>query len=158
MSRYHGRFSLATGLALDGYDSCPGDKPSVAPALRTDSGRDFQARVMGDTASTGTGTYAAANYIGLTANATAPATGDTTLTGEVGSGTLIRAQAAYAHTNGTATYTLIKTFTSDQTIVIAKIGIFNASSAGTMVFETLLNATASLVSGDQLQITETITL
>ncbi len=126
--------------------------------LRTNAGRDFQARVMGDTASTGTGSYAAGTYIGLTANTDAPAAGDTTLTGEISSGTLARAQAIYAHTNGTASYTLTKTFTSDQSVVIAKIGVFNASSAGTMVFESLLNATATLVSGDQLQITETVTL
>lgn len=126
--------------------------------LRTDAGRDFQARVMGDTASTGTGAYAPGVYIGLTANATAPAAGDTTLAGEIASGTLARAAGIYAHTNGTASYTLTKTFTSDQSVVIAKIGVFNASSAGTMVFESLLNATATLVSGDQLQITETVTL
>lgn len=126
--------------------------------LRTNAGADFQARVMGDTASTGTGVYAAANYIGLTANSTAPAAGNTTLTGEIASGTLNRAQATYAHTNGTNTYTLTKTFTSDQSVTIAKIGVFNASTSGTMVFETLLNATATLVSGDQLQITETVTL
>jgi hypothetical protein len=126
--------------------------------LRTDAGRDWQARVMGDTASNGTGSYAPATYIGLTANSTAPASGDTTLTGEIASGTLARAQATYAHTNGQATYTLTKTFTSDQTVVIAKMAVFTASSGGTMVFETLLSATASLVSGDQLQITETVTL
>lgn len=126
--------------------------------LRTDAGRDFQSRVMGDTASTGTGVYAAANYIALTANSTAPAAGNTTLTGEITTGTLARAQATYAHTNGTATYTLTKTFTSDSSVTIAKIGVFNAAATGTMVFETLLNATATLVSGDQLQITETVTL
>lgn len=113
---------------------------------------------MADTASTGTGAYAPANYIGLTANATAPAAGDTTLTGEIGSGTLVRAQATYAHTNGTNTYTLTKTFTSDQSVVIAKIGVFNAPTGGTMVFESLLSATATLVSGDQLAITEVVTL
>lgn len=126
--------------------------------LRTNAGRDFQARVMGDTASTGTGVYASGTYIGLTADTATPLSGDTTLTGEVTSGTLARAQAIYAHTNGTASYTLTKTFTSDQSVVIAKIGVFNASSGGTMVFESLLNATATLVSGDQLQITETVTL
>jgi hypothetical protein len=115
---------------------------------------------MGATSGTGIGTstFAPANYIGVTANATAPAAADTTLTGEVSSGTLIRAQATYAHTTGASSYTLTKTFTSDQTIVIAKIGVFNASSAGTMVFETLLSATASLVSGDQLTITETVNI
>ena len=126
--------------------------------MRTNAGADFQSRVMADTASTGTGSYAAANYIGLTANAVAPAAGDPALTGEIASGTLIRAQATYAHTNGTNTYTLTKTFTSDQSVTIAKIGVFNAATVGTMVFETLLNATATMVSGDQLQITETVTL
>lgn len=138
---------------------------SPAPALRTDAGRDFQSRVMGDSASTGTGAYAPARFIGLTANSTTPAPGSTVLTGEITTGTLARAAATYAHTNGTATYTLTFTFTSDQTVTIAKIGVFNgagpggaASTSNTLVFETLLNATASLVSGDQLQITETVTL
>lgn len=126
--------------------------------MRVNSGTDFQSRVMADTASTGTGAYAPANYIGLTANATAPAAADTTLTGEVTTGTLARAQATYAHTNGTNTYTLTKTFTSDQSVTIAKIGVFNAAAGGTLVFETLLNATATLVSGDMLQISETVTL
>lgn len=126
--------------------------------LLTNAGKDLMSRLMGDTASNGTGSYAPANYIGLTANSTAPAAGDTTLTGEVGSGTLARAQAAYAHTNGQSTYTLTKTFTSDQTITVAKIGVFNASSAGTMMFTTLLNAVASMVSGDTLAVTETVTL
>jgi len=126
--------------------------------MRTDSGRDHQARVMSDTASTGTGAYAPACYLGVTANSTAPAAGDTTLAGEVASGTLARALAVYAHTNGTASYTLTKTFTSDQTITLAKVGVFTAASGGTMVFETLLNSPAPLVSGDQVQVTSTITI
>ena len=115
---------------------------------------------MGATSGTGIGTsgFAPANYIGLTANSTAPSASDTTLTGEIASGTLVRAQATYAHTTAATSYTLTKTFTSDQTVTIAKIGVFNASSSGTMVFETLLSATASLVSGDQLTITETVNI
>jgi hypothetical protein len=129
-----------------------------SPFLRTTAGRSWQAGVMGSTASTGTGAFAPATFIGLTANSTAPAAGNTVLTGEITAGTLARAQATYAHTTGTATYTLTRTFTSDQSVTIAKIGVFNAATGGTMVFETLLNATATLVSGDQLQITETVTL
>lgn len=119
--------------------------------MRTNAGSDFQSAQMGGSASA-----TSAQYMGLTANATAPAATDTTLTAEIASGTLIRAIASYAHTTGTASYTLSKTFTSDQTVTIAKIGIFNASSAGTMVFTTLLNATAALVSGDTLSVTETV--
>ena len=113
---------------------------------------------MGDTASTGTGAYAPGCWIGLTANAAVPAASDTVLSGEITSGTLARAQATYAHTNGTATYTLSKTFTADQTVSIAKMGVFNAPAAGTLIFETLLSAPAAMVSGDQIQITNTITL
>jgi hypothetical protein len=133
--------------------------------LRTDIGRDFQARVMGDTAANGTGSYSSGKYIGVTANATAPSAASTTLTGEIVTGTLVRAQATYAHVSGTATYTLTKTFTSDQDVILAKLGVFNgagpggaASAANSLIFETLLNNTASMVSGDQTQITETVTL
>ena len=108
---------------------------------------------------------AAANYIALTANNTAPGAGDTTLTGEIttGGGGLVRAQATPAHSNGTSTYTLTKTFTANGSdalpVVLAKIGIFNASSVGTMMFETLLSQTATLsASGDAVTITDQVTL
>lgn len=126
--------------------------------MRTNAGRDWQCRVMGDTASTGTGNYAPANWVALTADATTPAAGNTTLTGELTGGTMARAQGVYAHTNGTATYTITKTFTADRTVTVAKIGMFTASTSGTMVFETLLDSTASLKSGDTLQIVFTGTL
>lgn len=125
---------------------------------RTNAGRDWQARVMGDTASNGTGNYAPATYIALSANTDAPSASNTTLPGEVTSGTLARTQAVYAHTNGTASYTLTKMFTSDQTIEVAKIGVFTASSGGTLVFETLLDTTANMKSGDTVQIVFTGTL
>jgi hypothetical protein len=126
--------------------------------MKTNAGTDFAAGVMGSTSSNGTGAYAAANYIGVTANAAAAVATDTTLAGEVATGTLARVQASYAHTNGTSSYTLTNTFTSDRSITLAKIGIFNASSDGTLVFETLLATTAVLVSGDQCLCQDTISL
>ncbi len=133
--------------------------------MRVNSGTDHQARVMADHASNGTGSYASGSFIGLTANASAPAAGDTTLTGEIvtASGGLIRAQGAYAHTNGTNTYTLSKTFTTNGNdslpVTIAKIGTFNAVTSGTMCFETLLSSTATLSAvSDQLTVTQTVTL
>lgn len=126
--------------------------------MRTNAGRDWQAKVMGDTASNATGAYAPATYIGLTADNTAPNAADVSLTGEIAVGTLARAQAVYAHTNGTATYTLTKTFTSDQTVTVSKLGVFTASAGGTMAFESLLNQPAALLSGDQVVITFTVTL
>jgi len=115
---------------------------------------------MGDTASTGTGVYAPARFIAVTENATAPADGDTALAGELSAGGFIRATAAYAHTNGASTYTLTITFTSSDASArtIQKVGVFNAATTGTMVFETAVPSPPTLVSGDQLTITETVTI
>lgn len=128
--------------------------------MRTDAGKDFQSRVMGDTSSNGTGSYAAANYIALTENATAPAAGDTALTGELTAGGLGRAQATYAHTAGASTYTLTKAFTSSDATprTINKAAVFNAASGGSMPFETAVPSPPTLVSGDQLTTTETVSI
>jgi hypothetical protein len=126
-------------------------------ALRTDAGRDHQARVTGDNGSNGTGSYASASWIGVSANSVAPNAANTTLPGEIASGTLVRAQAIYAHTTGTNLYTLTKTFTSDQTVTINKYGIFNAASSGTLCYETIVDA-VNLRTGDQFQITAAFTL
>jgi hypothetical protein len=106
-------------------------------------------------------------YMGLTANATAPAAGDTTLTAEIttAGGGLIRKICAYAHTGGAQTYTLTPVFTvngSDSIpVTIAKMATFTTlTGAGRMVHETLLTpstATLSAVS-DQLTVTQTVTM
>jgi hypothetical protein len=107
---------------------------------------------------------APAFFTALTANATAPAAGDTTLTAEIttAGGGLIRKLSTYAHTGGAASYTLTTTFTANGTdalpVTIAKVGVFNSISAGTMLYETLLSATATLsASGDALTTTHTVT-
>lgn len=125
--------------------------------VRTLAGRDHQAKVMGDNASTGTGDYASACYIGLTADTDPPDENNTTLAGEISSGTLVRAQGTFLHTSGTNIYTITKSFTSDQAVTVAKIGIFNAPAGGTMAFESTIDP-VPLRSGDQVQITEAITL
>jgi hypothetical protein len=126
--------------------------------LRTTAGRDYQAGIMGNPSSNGTGSFASASYIGVTADTTTPAAGDTILPGEIISGTLIRAQGAFGHTTGASSYTLSKLFVSDQSISIYKIGIFNAATGGSPFIETVLSAVATLNSGDQLQVVSTVTL
>jgi hypothetical protein len=125
------------------------------------AGRDFAAGAMLDRSGS---RPAAADYMALTANSTSPAAGDTTLTAEIAtaSGGLIRKQATYAHTNGTATATLTATYTANGNdslpVTVAKVGIFNASSSGTMPWSTLLSPTATISAvGDQVTVTETIT-
>lgn len=126
----------------------------ISENLRTTVGADWQADVMGNDTQP-----ASAQWIGLTTNSTAPAAGDTTLTGEIASGGLSRAEGVYAHTNGTSSYTITNTFTASAThTAVAKAGLFNASSAGTMAFTTLLNSTATLNSGDTLTITWTVNI
>jgi hypothetical protein len=107
---------------------------------------------------------AAFNYMALTANSSAASASSTTLTGEIttAGGGLIRKQATYAHTNGTSTSTLTATFTANSSdskpVTIAKIGVFNASSSGTLGYETLLSSTATITNtGDALTVTHTVT-
>jgi hypothetical protein len=101
-------------------------------------------------------------YMGLTENAGAAAAGDATLTGEITTGGCNRQLATYAHTPGTATFTLIKSFSVTSTFpAIHKMGLFSASTTtagGIMVFETVLNADANVINGDTLQVTDTVTI
>lgn len=130
--------------------------------MLTTAGKDFIAGALGDRSGS---RPAAADYLALTANSASPAAGDTALTAEIAtaSGGLIRAQATYAHTGGASTYTLTKTFTANGSdvlpVTIAKIGVFNASSGGSMPWTSLLSSTATLnASGDSMTLTETITI
>ncbi len=126
----------------------------ITSNLRTTAGLDWQSDVMGNATQP-----VSARWIGLTTNATAPAAGDTTLTGEITTGGLGRAASTYAHTAGVASYTISNTFTASATHTnVAKAGMFTAASSGTMAFTTMLSATATLVSGDTLLITWTINL
>lgn len=129
--------------------------------LKTNAGNDFQAQQMGGSASA----TAVAKWVALTANNTAPAAGDTTLTGEIttGGGGLIRKAGTYGHTTGAANYTITTVFTANGSdtlpVTIAKRGIFDAASGGALVFSTLVSPTATLsASGDQLTLTDTISL
>lgn len=104
------------------------------------------------------------NYMCLSANTTTESASNTTCPGEIttAGGGLLRAQATYAHTAGTNTSTLTHTFTANGSdslpVTVAKIGVLNASSAGTLGYEKLLSATATLsASGDNLTVTFTDT-
>lgn len=101
-------------------------------------------------------------YMALTENASAASASNTTLTGELTTGGCSRALATYAHTASTATLTLTKAFSVTSTFAaIHRMGLFTASNptaAGILVFESVLNADASVVNGDTLTCTDTITL
>jgi hypothetical protein len=104
-----------------------------------------------------------ARFMGITTNTGAPAVGDTALTGEETANGLQRALATFAHTPGATTFTLVKTWTAGATFTSEhKVGLFSggfgASGGGTLVADTVLNADATLASGDTLAVTWTWTL
>lgn len=125
------------------------------------AGRDWAASALFDRSGS---RAAAADYLAVTANSTSPASGDTSLTGEIttAGGGLIRKQATYAHTGGAATSTLTTTFTANANdslpVTLSKAGVFNASSGGSMPFSSLLSPTAVVSAvGDSVTLTVTIT-
>jgi hypothetical protein len=130
----------------------------VQPWLKTSYGNDFQARQMAGAASA----TAVARFVGLSANTTAPAAGDTTLTGEIVTAGLTRQGGTYAHTTGVASYTITTTFTAqaaDVPVTVGKRGTFEALAGGSQVFSTLITPTATLsAAGDTLTLTDTVTL
>lgn len=128
----------------------------------TNGGKDFVAKQLAGPASA----TAVAKFVGITANSTAPAAGNTTLAGEIttAGGGLVRQTGVYAHTLGTASYTITSTFTANGSdalpVTIAKRGVFDQLAlGGTLVFETLVSPTAvfSAVS-DSLTLTDTISV
>lgn len=101
-------------------------------------------------------------FIGLTTDSAAAAAGDSVLASEITTGGAARALATYAHTGGTATYTLQKAFAISSTFTsIHKIGVFtnkDTTSGGVMGYESVLNQDATVGNGDTLTVTETVTM
>jgi hypothetical protein len=104
-------------------------------------------------------TFVNANWIALTTDATAAAAGDTTLASEETTNGLARAQATDTHTGGASSSLLSKTFTYTGAVTktIAKVGLFDQSSNGRLILETVLSSTATVnANGDTLTINWTI--
>lgn len=105
-----------------------------------------------------------ARFVGITTDAGAASASDTTLASEETANGLGRKLASFAHTATVASYTQTVTFTYTTTgaKVIAKAGTFTAgtvTAGGIMVFETLLNATATVnASGDSITLTWTVNI
>jgi hypothetical protein len=101
-------------------------------------------------------------FMALTTNTSAPNAGDTTLTGEITTGGCARAKSTYAHTGGTATYTMQVVFSVTSSFTnIHKMALFSAANltaAGIMALEAVLNLDATVGNGDTLTVTDTITL
>ena len=104
-------------------------------------------------------------FMALTTDAAAASAADTVLATENNANGCARTKATYAHTGGTATYTMQVVYSITGTITaLHKMGLFTnglaagGTSGGIMVFETVLNADATVGNGDTLTVTDTITL
>lgn len=126
--------------------------------LLTDAGKDWMhAQVYTNTAAGTRG----AGFIASTESSITPAVGNTTLTGEITTNGLARADATTkTHTAASNTTTIEHTFTATGafTSVLAS-ALFNAASAGTMPhIANFGTGSGTLATNDTLKITWTLTL
>lgn len=121
--------------------------------LRTNVGIDFVADALSGTQP------AAAEYIAVSTNGTAPVAGDTTLVGELAVDGLTRALGTYSHTSFALTYTVAKTFTvTGGPHTVTKAALFNAVAGGIMVFAALFGSSATVNASDTLTVTWSISI
>lgn len=102
-----------------------------------------------------------ASWLALTQDSGGPTTADTTLTSELAANGFTRAVGTYAHTAAATTYTLTHLFTASGTDTINKMAVFgacNTTGGGVMPFESAMPNPPTLVSGDTLNVTETVTV
>lgn len=100
-------------------------------------------------------------FMAVTANVFSPSSADTTLVGELTSNGFTRAIGTWAHTAAATTYTLQHTWTATGTETInneALFGAANTTGGGVMPFESAEPSPPTLVSGDTLQNTVTVTI
>lgn len=102
-----------------------------------------------------------AMFLAVTSDAVAPSASDTTLASEATTNGFARALATWAHTAAATTYTLQVVFTASGTLTVNKEAVFgaaNTTAGGVMPFESAEPSPPTLVSGDTLTQTVTITI
>lgn len=126
--------------------------------LTTDAGKAWMAAQLYTNTSAGT---RGAGFVASTQSTITPAVGDTTLTGEIATNGLSRADATTkTWTAGTNTALVEHTFTATGsfTSVLAS-ALFNASSSGTMPhIANFSSGSGTLVANDTLKISWNITI
>jgi hypothetical protein len=104
---------------------------------------------------------APAMWLAVTANTTAPTSADTVLAQELAANGFSRALATFAHTAATTTYTLQKVFSATGNATINNEAVFGSglsAGGGVMPFESAEPSPPTLVNGDQLTQTVTVTI
>jgi hypothetical protein len=99
---------------------------------------------------TGDGSATPFTYIAVGTSTTAPAVGNTTLAAEITTGGLARAGGTTSRTTTTVTndtYQITYTWTASASHTVEEVGVFNASSGGTMLSRAL--TTTKTIIADQ---------
>lgn len=131
--------------------------------LRTDVGRSWQCHRMGN-ASPPASAASVADYISVHSGvAYTPNTGDTMATWETNEETgfgFSRQQGTFAHTEGTAIYSLVKSYTATGTVTIYGAALINEGDSTSERPFCIKNfgTEASLENNDTLQVTWSITV
>lgn len=104
-----------------------------------------------------------AGWMGITSDATTPTTADTSLTSELTTNGFARAVGTWAHTAAGSTYTETHLWTCSGgagTAInkYAMFGAANPTAGGVMPFESAVPSPPTLLSGDTVQLTITITV
>lgn len=102
-----------------------------------------------------------AAWMAVTSDAAAPAATDTTLASEATTNGFARAVGTYSHSAAASTYQLQKVFTASGTLTVnkeAQFGAANPTAGGVMPFESAVPSPPTLVSGDTLTLTVTVTI
>jgi hypothetical protein len=97
-------------------------------------------------------------YIAVGTSSTAVSAAQTALQAETTTSGLSRAAGTVSRTTTTVsndTFQVTKTFTASGTVAVEEVGIFNASSSGTMLSRAL-TGTKTIVSTEQLVVTYTL--
>jgi len=126
--------------------------------LLTNAGKDAFHALCYTNTSAGTRGY---GFIASTESTITPAVGDTTLTGEIATNGLARADATTKTHTAASNSTLIEhTFTASGAFTDVKASaLFNASSAGTMAHEANFSTgSGTLATNDTLKISWTLNL
>lgn len=100
-------------------------------------------------------------FLAVTSDSGSATSADTTLASEATTNGFARALATYAHTAAATTYTLQKVFTASGTLTVNKEAVFgavNTTAGGVMPFESAEPSPPTLISGDTLTQTVTITI
>jgi hypothetical protein len=123
--------------------------------LITTAGKGLASALLG-----AVGSPAACTYLAIGTGTNAAAAGDTALQTEITDSGLTRAAATVTQqqtTTANDTLQLVKQWTASGSKAITEIGIFNASSSGTMLGRQVFTA-VNVVSGDTFQATYKVAL